>query len=301
MYKYLPSYTAITSIGKGGTLKLKAGQEQVKFWCVPDLDNLELLHATYITHAFARHTHETFAIGVIEQGAAAFDRRGATHIASTGNVVAINPGEAHACHTVIEKGYTYRMMYPSVALLQQVTSEITGRQQDLPSFSTPIIQDEQLTQLVCNLHITLETSTCQLERESSLSWSLAQLIKRHADEHLVLRRVGRERQAVRQAKEYLEAHYADNVSLEKLANIANLSPFHLTRVFCHEVGLPPHVYLTQVRILRAKKLLSQGWAIAQVALETGFAHQSHLNRHFKRLVGITPRQYKIMSKNVQDR
>jgi AraC-like DNA-binding protein len=59
------------------------------------------------------------------------------------------------------------------------------------------------------------------------------------------------------------------------------------------------MYLTQVRIFRAKKLLASGIAIAQVAQEVGFAHQSHLNRHFKRIIGVTPKQYQN-SKNVQD-
>jgi AraC-like DNA-binding protein len=73
----------------------------------------------------------------------------------------------------------------------------------------------------------------------------------------------------------------------------------VSRLFCRAIGLPPHLYLTQVRVLQAKKLLAQGWAIAQVAQEVGFSHQSHLNRHFKKIVGITPKQYQN-SKNVQD-
>ena len=63
------------------------------------------------------------------------------------------------------------------------------------------------------------------------------------------------------------------------------------RVFRKVLGLPPHAYLVQVRITQAKKLLASGMAIAEVAAETGFSDQSHLHRHFKRIVGVTPGQY----------
>jgi len=74
----------------------------------------------------------------------------------------------------------------------------------------------------------------------------------------------------------------------------------LLRVFRKELGIPPHAYLTQVRVLRAKKLLSVGIPIAQVAWETGFADRSHLNRHFKRLVGVAPGQYQNLKFKVQN-
>jgi AraC-like DNA-binding protein len=63
--------------------------------------------------------------------------------------------------------------------------------------------------------------------------------------------------------------------------------------FTKQVGLPPHVYLNQVRVNRAKQLLADGQPIALVAYETGFADQSHLTRHFKRLFGLTLGQYSM--------
>ncbi|MBI1877856.1 MAG: helix-turn-helix transcriptional regulator, partial [Chloroflexi bacterium] len=83
--------------------------------------------------------------------------------------------------------------------------------------------------------------------------------------------------------------------------ISNLSPFHLLRAFRAELGLPPHAYLTQIRIERAKALLAQGWPVAQVAFETGFADQSHLTKRFKGIVGVAPGQYLLHSKKVQDK
>jgi AraC-like DNA-binding protein len=122
-------------------------------------------------------------------------------------------------------------------------------------------------------------------------WTLAQLIARYADTGVELRSIGQEHRAVKRVQDYLTAHYADNIALEQLAAIAELSPFHLIRVFRRQVGLPPHAYLTQVRLKEAKILLALGLPIAQVALLTGFVDQSHLTKHFKRTVGVTPGQY----------
>lgn len=101
------------------------------------------------------------------------------------------------------------------------------------------------------------------------------------------------RTAVRRVREYLQENYAQNVSLADLASFADLSAFHLNRVFAKEVGLTPYAYQTQVRIARAKSLLTSGLPPVQVAIATGFYDQSHLGKHFKRLVGVTPGSYKV--------
>jgi len=84
------------------------------------------------------------------------------------------------------------------------------------------------------------------------------------------------------------------------ARVAGLSPCHLNRVFRRALGLPPHAFQTQLRVVRAGALLRRGWPLAAVAAETGFADQSHLTRRFKTVVGVTPGAYRER-KNVQDR
>ncbi|MBD2099646.1 AraC family transcriptional regulator [Leptolyngbya sp. FACHB-261] len=274
-------------------------REQVKFWRTPDLGNLELMRATYITHSFPRHSHDSFGIGIIEQGALRFNCEDKAHIIPAGNLILINPGQVHHGHAATASGWTYRIIYPEATLLQQALSELNERRCELPYFPNADIHDHNLAQLLLRLHQTLETPTTLLERESRLVLTLTQLIARHAGERPTWQ-IGREQQAVRWVRQYLEAHYAENVSLQQLAQLTQLKPLRLLRVFRQEVGLPPHAYLTQVRVLRAKALLALNWPIAQVALATGFTDQSHLNRHFKRLVGTTPRQYWLGCKNVQD-
>jgi AraC-like DNA-binding protein len=83
-----------------------------------------------------------------------------------------------------------------------------------------------------------------------------------------------------------------NVALEDLSALSGLSPYHLIRVFRQELGLSPHAYFEQVRIHRARRLLKEGLPIVDVAVDLGFTDQSHLNRHFKKLTGVTPGAYR---------
>jgi len=103
--------------------------------------------------------------------------------------------------------------------------------------------------------------------------------------------------AVQRVIDYLDSHFGEDLSLESLAGIACLSPFHFIRVFSRQTGLTPHAWMMQLRAHKAKDLLGRGLAIADVAAQAGFADQSHLSRIFKRLLGYTPGQF---SNSVQD-
>lgn len=96
---------------------------------------------------------------------------------------------------------------------------------------------------------------------------------------------------VRRAIELLRLRLAEAVTLDDLAAHADLDKFHLCRAFRAQVGLPPHAYLTRLRIMRAKDLLAAGRKPSEIALQVGFYDQSQLNRHFRRIVGTTPGQY----------
>lgn len=91
-------------------------------------------------------------------------------------------------------------------------------------------------------------------------------------------------------REYIHANAVDEISLELLAEVAHLSMYHALRSFREVLGLPPHKYLLQVRVERAKDMLQQGVLIADVAAALGFSDQSHLTRQFKRVFGVPPRR-----------
>ncbi len=101
--------------------------------------------------------------------------------------------------------------------------------------------------------------------------------------------------AVTQSIDFINENYARDISLSEIAEAAHLSPFHLARLFKRTTGLTPHQYLVQVRVNSARALLTAGAgtrSLAEIALAVGFADQSHLTRHFKRVLGVTPKQVK---------
>jgi AraC-like DNA-binding protein len=259
---------------------------------------VELLRARYLTQCFAPHTHERYAIGVIERGAMGFFYRGENVVAAPGNINLVIPGEVHTGEAAADDGWTYRMFYLDAGMLQDVASRVADRPHLYPFFQTGVIADLPLARQLRQLHIQLEEANAPLlEQQSVLLEVLARLIIRHADDPPPMRQVGREPCAVTQVKSYIESHYAEDISLDSLSQLTHLSRYHLIRVFRGAVGMPPHAYLRQVRVGRAKELLACGQPIADVAIATGFTDQSHLTRWFKRLWGFTPGQYR---NSVQD-
>lgn len=275
-------------------------REQATLWRDPALGDLEMLRATYVRHVFARHTHDGFCVGVVERGAEVFDYRGAAHLAPAGSIILINPGEPHNGQAAVPTGWAYRTLYPAAERLQRAAAELAGRSRDVPFFPAPIVHDPVIAGELRALHVACEAGVSPLERETRLLAVLARLIARHADDPTPARALRPAAPAVARARDYLESRLADEVTLDDLARLTGFSPFHLVRLFRAETGLPPHAYLTQARVTRAKGLLAGGLPIARVAAETGFSDQSHLTRHFKRLVGVTPGEYAGRRKNVQD-
>ena len=94
---------------------------------------------------------------------------------------------------------------------------------------------------------------------------------------------------------YIEDNLSQDISLRDVAAVAGLSASHFKSLFRESVGLPVHQYLIRRRVERAKSLLGEGkMPISQIAFETGFAHQSHLARHMRRLLGVSPKALRQM-------
>lgn len=280
-------------------MRAEAPFQRVRFCQAQNLDGLELARARYRDHSFPRHLHEEYIIGVIVQGVEEIKCRGTAHAAPAGSVILINPGEPHSNYSINAQGFTYRTFYPSAKLIEQLSREVAGRAGP-PRFPAPVVRRSPVFDSLLRLHIRLEQTGSALEQESEFVAVMARLFASHGagGAHALPGAAGH--RYVRLAREYLEANYAENISLRRLAAVCDISPFHLLRTFREVVGLPPFEYQTQLRISQAKKLLREGWSIADAAAETGFADQSHLTRHFKRVVGLTPGKYSPGRNNVQN-
>ena len=267
-------------------------QECTIYTHAPDLYGMELLHARYITHRFQRHVHDGYAIGVIMRGAETFYYRGDPNvIAPHGTVVIVNPNEVHTGEAVTEDGWQYRMFYPGITFMRTLAYELTGQWWDTPHFPEAIVHDNLLRSQLVALHRAVISSSETLERQSLAREAFGSLLLRHATNQANPLKAGDERETVRMVRDLIEDRLTENVSLDELAAHAAMSPYHMLRVFRKATGMPPHVYRTQQRLIRAKALLNAGVPIVEVAAQTGFTDQSHLTRRFKRAYGIPPGEY----------
>ncbi|MBB6098681.1 AraC-like DNA-binding protein [Deinobacterium chartae] len=262
--------------------------ESARFWHEEALGGFDLLSAHYITHSFAPHSHEGYTFGILEQGVEAFRHQGSRLHASAEQIVLVHPDVIHTGYAPLEDGWTYRMYYLADGVLERVARELGLR--NAPYFPDPVMNDPLLYRELAALHRDLEGPLSPLEREGRALAAFSRLLLRQA-RGVRPPPAAVDSGAVRVARDYLEAHYARGVTLEELARAAGLSPFHLSRRFHLEVGLPPHAYQTLLRVRQASRLLRAGLAPAQVALEVGFADQSHLTRVFRRHHGVTPALY----------
>ena len=99
-------------------------------------------------------------------------------------------------------------------------------------------------------------------------------------------------------KEYVDANLSSGLQIAELANITELSEYHFARMFKQSVGLAPHQYVMQQRLMRAKELLQKSeLSLTQVALQCGFSSSSHFSNHFKRAIGFSPSKYRSNTSN----
>lgn len=263
-----------------------------KLCLVPEFDNLELFQAKSIHYTYARHSHPDYSIGIIEAGVGGNYYQGSTYLAPPGSIILMNPDEAHTGYSANNLPLTYRMLYPSVNIIKQLAKEVQVC--EFPYFKEAFIKNEVLAKNIYDLHTVLEQSQNQLERQSMLVEVVSAILIHYADINIRLDKLGKEQSIVNLIKEYLYDNFSSNISLEDLVKLTNLNRYYLIRLFRKVIGMPPYAYLNQIRVQKAKQFLSKGIPIADVALSVGMSDQSHLNRHFKRIVGVTPGYYRSM-------
>jgi AraC-like DNA-binding protein len=279
--------SALTTLGDAA-----ARGEALRFWREPRYDDLECLSATFRTYRYVPHTHETYAIAAVIEGCEAFFHRGARHYAAVGSIAVVPPDELHDGEPAGDS-FAYRTLYPSVELMRAIAEDVFGRPvSGTPSFAQSVIDDPDLSGRLATLHgVLARPETPVLERDSLVAEFFELLLSRWGGD-LKPRQSADVPAAIARARDYLEAHFDREVSLEELAGIAGLNRAHLIRAFRKAVGLTPHAYQLDRRVRAACHRLAAGEAPADVAAACGFCDQSHLNRVFKARIAVTPGQFR---------
>ncbi|RKN37030.1 AraC family transcriptional regulator [Streptomyces hoynatensis] len=238
------------------------------------------------------HTHATWTLLLVDDGAVRYDLDRHEHGAPSGIVTLLPPHVPHNGAAATPAGFRKRVVYLEGARLDEA---LIGTAVDRPALRDPLLRRR-----VHRLHTALSLPGEEFEAESRLS-----LILERLEGHL--RRAARAPAAPRapglahRLRELLDARVRTGLTLQEAARLLHAHPSHLVRAFGREFGMPPHQYLTTRRIDLARHLLVRGVPVPEVAAAAGFCDQSHLTRHFRRVVGIGPGRYARLGRPRQGR
>jgi AraC-like DNA-binding protein len=258
----------------------KDGAECVRYRALP-LTGVESMSAR-TARSFPRHTHDEFGIGLVDAGGhASWSGRG--HVeAGPGMFITTNPGEVHDGRALGRGARSWRILYFEPGALRTLLADVTGTDARF-EFTRPVFADPALRARFERAFAAADA----MAGESALLHLVADL-RGHSTASV---RDASAAPDVRHARDRLEADPAAPVTLEELARECSLSRYQLLRAFARSYGLPPHAYLVQRRLAKARRLLRARVPLAQVAIDCGFSDQSHLSRCFVRQFGVTPGRY----------
>ncbi|MDL2031045.1 AraC family transcriptional regulator [Bacillus subtilis] len=251
-----------------------------------------------IMQKFPNHFHDYYVIGFIEKGQRYLACQDQEYIINPGDLLLFNPRDTHSCEQIDGRTLDYRCINVMPDIMEKAVKEITGAGH-LPYFSQHVLFRHELTASLQELHILISEEKQALRKEELFLHLLEELIRRYSDVTF-LSSVPEPSDEVKMVCEFLEEHYAENVTLNDLSELTGWSKYHLLRSFTKQKGITPNSYMETIRINQAKKLLEQGVRPIDAAFQTGFSDQSHMTKFFKRQVGLTPKQYmKIFEKELQ--
>jgi AraC-like DNA-binding protein len=242
----------------------------------------EVFHAHFTDHAYPSHTHDTWTLLLVDDGAVRFGLDRHQHGALPSLVTLLPPHVPHDGRAATPAGFRKRVLYLDAAVFDPA---LVGRAVDEPG-----VRDAALRDRISRLHAVLSVPGEALQAESRLV-----LVEDRLRQHLTRRPAAaaavRDRGLAEGLRDLLDGSVRSGLSLADAAARLGASSACLVRAFTREFGLPPHRYLTGRRLDLARRLLLDGQPPATVAAEAGFYDQSHLSRHFQRFLGTTPGRY----------
>ncbi|MGL5833307.1 MAG: helix-turn-helix domain-containing protein [Waterburya sp.] len=181
-------------------------------------------------------------------------------------------------------------------ILSRIADKTMNRDQVelLPTFAQP---DPLIQNITLNLHSHLESGNYERLYGQALFHALSMHLLMHYcafKPKLKQYQGGLSRDRLRTTIDYIQAHIDKRLTLDAIARQLNISQYHFCDLFKQSMGITPYKYILQQRIERAKQLLKkdQEQAIAEIALECGFANQTHFHKHFRKYTGMTPKAYR---------
>lgn len=267
---------------------MSGNQEQRHVYYDHEL-GIEAYQLSGIVQKFPNHFHDFYVIGFIEGGKRHLWCRGQEYDLQAGDLVLFNPRDNHYCSPIGEELLDYRAVNISPEVMEKASREITGRD-GVPRFTQNVVYQSEAAAMVGDVYDAIITNAPGLQKEEAFFCLLEQVLQEYAAPVESPDRLEPDEQ-IKKLCEYMERHYAENISLETLLSMTTFGKSYLLRSFTKQIGVSPYRYLQTIRIDKAKKLLEQGVEPVDAANRTGFSDQSHFTNFFKSFIGLTPKQY----------
>jgi AraC-like DNA-binding protein len=240
---------------------------------------------------YAKHSHETFSIGVIDGGRADYINGASRERVGAHTIVIMNPGDAHACNPSGDQRWSYRMLYVDQSWLGKLQHEWGfSANRDFRPFGATMSTSPALFAGFNRFYAVLTASGADQLRRQCAAVTFFEQVQSCLDPAAIVEREANRK--LQRAAEFISDNCTGALKLEDICAAADLSPSYLIRAFKKRYGMTPHAYLLNRRIQLARGLLKGGGGIADVALEVGFSDQAHFQRTFKQFLAATPGQYR---------
>jgi AraC-like DNA-binding protein len=254
----------------------------ISAWRPPVQGITEVFHARFTNHAYPMHTHDSWTLLIVDDGMVKYDLDRHEHGAMDKLVTLLPPHVPHNGMSVTPDGFRKRVLYLDSTLL---SDDLIGL-----AVGSPVLDDQALRHHIHLLHTSLMLPGEELEAECRLA-VVSERLQDHMHKQVHLNSPMHDPGIARRLRDLLDERYVDGITLQEASSVLHAHPAHLVRAFSAEFGMGPHKYLTGRRVDLARRLLLDGLPPRTVATAAGFFDQSHLTRHFKRILGTTPGHY----------
>lgn len=263
--------------------------DTVRFWR-PSAEPPNRFLGAYLDTRFGTpHVHEEWQFAVAEHPASVLVGAFRHHAVRPGDVIAIPPYVVHA-----ELGWAglqerWHLLHVDASVVTRIADRVArGPSRTGPASRGPVLTDPAAA---TELSTLLEKSALGADcTPRTIEW-----VRRLLESHALTWPVPSSSAAVERARMFIRDHPTQSITLGDVVAFAGVSASHLVRTFSRLVGLPPMSYHVQIRLARARRLLSDGKSVTWVAYECGFADQSHLSRRFKQCYGVTPSAFQMQA------
>ena len=257
------------------------GGSAIRAWKPPVPGIREVLHARFTDHAYPPHTHDTWTLFIVDDGAIRYDLDRHPRGADGAIVGLLPPHVVHDGRPGAPVGYRKRVLYLETSLLPE---RLIGPAVDRPEIPVPGLRRE-----ISRLHDRLGCHDDALEAETRLAF-VAERIRAALGEAVERDGLPGHRLAERLRAD-LDAHLFEPITLAEAAARCGSGTTPMARAFTDAFGIPPHRYLIGRRLDAARDRILRGQPLADVAAEVGFVDQAHLTRRFRQFLGTTPGRF----------